>query len=129
MKQTLDQIRAVWAYQVVEAFLGQSPTQERKRSWKTAVMDFGTQVQRCGLLQALAFLKRDACADVHRELLPRVQDHLAKKGMLPARDGARPDFFVEVRGLSAANYMLVTRETMNLAIWLRRATQALCGEA
>lgn len=124
MPLTLEQHRVQVAYATTEAFLGNGPTPERQKNWKTAVMDFGTQVQRCGLLQAVAFLKRDADQQVHQALLPAIRQHLITRGML--KNNCPDDLFVVAKALESRQYMLVSREVLALSAWVKRATQSLC---
>ncbi len=104
-------------------------------------MPFGTNVQRDGLLQAIAFLERTARSPELNEardtLLRAVKNHLFDQHFLTPRP-ARPGFVgVDrqatliriVAALDATEYMLVTREVLAVSVWLKRATQALCGDA
>jgi len=133
MMLTLEQARmdvgyqATWTY----AFLRQPdgtyvPNGKKPKTWKTQVMSFGTNIQRCGLLQALAFLRRDG-ETVYEAIQLALGEHLRSRGFL-ARSPP-PDLLETVRKLPAFDYMLVSREALGVALWLKRAAQILCADA
>ena len=99
------------------------------KAWKTAVMSFGSEVQRCGLLQAVAFLHRGQDKDVKAvavRLTTCIRDHLIKVRILVPDEPESPLLTI-LRGVSTDEYMMATREVLALSLWLRRATQAQAG--
>jgi hypothetical protein len=131
MRLTLEQARmdagyaATWGY-AFQTRDGQRVVDASKaKEWKTQVMGFGTNVQRCGLLQALAFLRRDA-EHIYEAIQTALSDHLRDRGFLTLRRG--DDLLEVVRKLPAMDYMLVSREVLGVALWLKRAAQILCQD-
>ena len=92
------------------------------KAWKTAVMSFGSEVQRCGLLQAVAFLHRGQDKGVALRLTESVRDHLIQVRILQVREPRKPLLTI-LRSVSTDEYMMATREVLALSLWLRRATQ------
>jgi len=114
---TLEQRRMLRAYESTQNLTA------HQAEWKRAAMDLGANVQRCGLLQALAFLKRDA-APVAPGLLALLRDHLVDRSILP--DGCDQDLAEAVARIQhVRQYMLATRETLAFSLWLKRSAQAL----
>lgn len=113
-----DQRRAVHAYESV----GKVPKEERK-DYATAVNDLGANILRSGLCAAIAAIQR---------LGPRgslLLAHLASANV-PGLEGATSGNFADrVRELDADSYMIATRELLQVAVWLKRATQATFEEA
>lgn len=117
-RPTRDQQRALHAYRCVEGV-----PKEARADYKTHVNSLGSAVLRSGLAAALAFLQRDREQMAVKLLL----EHLAS-AKLPGLPEVKGDAFPgEVRRLGLADYMLVTREVLQLAVWLRRAVQATFG--
>jgi CRISPR-associated protein Cmr5 len=121
-RRTRDQERALHAYRCVET-VGKGVFDE----YKVHVNDLGPAVLRSGLAAALSWLEREL-GDRDREgaallLLEHLAEHLGALAW-PARTGptgrALPG---AVRELSVARYQLVARETLQLAVWFRRAVQ------
>ncbi len=108
-----DQARARFAYGRAAAV----PEGERK-DYQNAVLAFGADILRVGLLAALAGVQR--LGDRGARLL----GDLAKAGIpgLEAADGAK--LVEKARGLDVDAYMIATRETLAVVSWLRRACQA-----
>lgn len=106
-----DQRRALHAYEVVA-----SVSQDGRKDYRIAVNDLGANILRSGLCAALAAVQR-------REHPGHVLlEHLASAGVL-ALEGVRAgDLARRVRELDA--YMMATREMLQVAMWLKRATQA-----
>ena len=125
MPLTLEQQRIQVAYDATRAYLQAQPGPANKKNWKTAVMSFGSEVQRCGLLQAIAFLARDESEEVAGKIQGTMRDHLIQRGMLAS--DAHANLLQAVSALDVLDYMLVTREVLALALWFRRSAQALCG--
>jgi len=125
MAMTLEQRRMECAYTATRSALQQS----LKSVWATVVMPFGTHVQRQGLLQALAFLERTARAsdlNTARSLfVDALQSHLVNRELIE-KARASTGLLETVAGLEAWQYMLVTRETLAISLWFKRAAQALC---
>lgn len=139
---TLEQVRMGVAYETTRTFLAGDDAVTKGKAWKTVVVPFGTHVHRDGLLQALAFLARtpkdnELLLNSRVALVRAIVNHLEASGFLPApqtnpahqAQGAAADpllrFLDQVRKLSAADYMLVTREVLAVSVWFKRAGQAL----
>ena len=132
MSLNLEQARMNVAYQTTwdYAFDGE-PGQRaldfaRGSLWKTHIVGFGTNAHRCGLLQALAFLRTDEVA-IYEALANTLLKHLLNRGFLSRNEGER-DLLEIVRKLPALDYMLVSREALGVALWLKRAAQILCAK-
>ncbi|WP_295392266.1 type III-B CRISPR module-associated protein Cmr5 [uncultured Thiodictyon sp.] len=117
--KTLEQVRMKRAYAAIDDTQG-----ARRTTWLQAVSGFGPEIQRSGLLQALAFLHRGPTKDIADDLCKQIREHLTKLGHLPAPKRVT-SFLIEVRDLDRATYMRVTREIMALSVWLKRAGQIL----
>lgn len=113
----LEQRRMLCAYDLLEN------TGDRGKYWKTAVDGFGAEVQRLGLLQALAFLHRGPTKGIADDFCAAVREHLVALHHLPAQ--AQGSFLEEVRDLQAEAYVRITLEVLALSVWLRRAGQIL----
>lgn len=131
MSLTLEQARmntaysATWSYAFTRTDGQRVLNPDNCKSWKSQVMAFGTNVQRCGLLQGLAFLRRDK-PDVYHAVVQALADHLCERGFIAAN--ANDDLMAIVRILPSSDYMLVSREVLGVALWLKRAAQILCAE-
>ncbi len=134
MRLNLEQARMDAGYQATWAFAFRKDAQgqqQRKpgdepKTWKTHVMGFGTNVQRCGLLQALAFLRRDEQA-VYNAIESTLKAHLKERGFIAQKSAG--DLLEVVRTLPSMEYMTVSREVLALSLWIKRAAQILCGGA
>ena len=122
---TRDQKRARHAYKVVSAITDPS----EQKDYKIAVHAFGADILRSGLAAAMAGLER------RKKKGERLRDDLAKAGIpgLVRADGEpvlREDpptganLPAKVRALPLDDYILATRETLQIVVWLRRAVQA-----
>jgi len=120
---TLEQHRVRLAWDATTAY---AITEATKTAWKTAIMGLGTNVHRCGLLQAMAFLRRDD-EDIYNAVAAPLRRHLIQRGFL--RADAHLDLMTVARELSAVDYMLVSREVLAAAVWFKRAAQILCSAA
>lgn len=95
--------------------------------WRTMMLGFGAEVQRCGLLLATAYLHRGdktRCSAIATEA---IRDHLAAHGFVTltrAQRAAGVPLLDLLRDLDAMAYAVVTREVIALSVWLRRVTQA-----
>lgn len=116
---TLEHRRMHRAFTTVEEAVAAA----QSKAWKTAAMSFGSEVQRCGLLQAVAFLHRGQDKGVALRLTECVRDHLIQVRIL-APDEPESPLLTILRGVSTDEYMMATREVLALSLWLRRATQA-----
>ena len=123
-KTTRDQDRALHAYKSVEAV-----KTDMQKDYKIAVLAFGTNILRSGLSAALSDLERKLDKDKPSAalvLMGHLQD--AKIPHIPATTTPR-NVPAEVRKMSVAEYMLATRETLQVVVWLKRAVQATIKEA
>lgn len=118
---TLEQRRMTLAYRTLEKVAEQD-----RKTWERAVSGLGPEIQRSGLLQALAFLHRGPSKAIAEALCARIREHLHSLGHLEAKP-SNQSFLVEVRDLDRMAYMRVTRETMALAVWLKRAGEILAN--
>ncbi len=117
MSLTLEQQRISAAYQLVEKV-----PKDQKGEWKTMALGFGAEVQRCGLLQTLIFLKRrDKLAE---QLSEAIRTHVVARKLIEANRATEPLISL-LTAMDADRYMLVTREVLALSLWIKRATQAL----
>ena len=117
MRMTRDQHRARYAYERV-ARIAEGPT---AKDYKIVVMGIGANIMRSGLASAIAFLERRNSPAVVSFL-----DDLSGAsipGLEEAKGENLPDRVRNLTDLDA--YMLATRETLRVALWFRRAVQAL----
>jgi len=110
---TRDQNRALRAYSCVRRV-----TNDEKEDYKIAVNDFGSNILRSGLAATMALAERKQGA--HELLL----NHLAAAD-IPGFPGQGNEIPERVRGMSVADYMLATRETLKVLVWFKRAVQAI----
>jgi CRISPR-associated protein Cmr5 len=68
----------------------------------------------------LAFLQREKDSEAVGLLL----DHLASARVPGVQAMKGAELFSAVRGLELRDYMLATREVLEVTVWLRRAVQA-----
>lgn len=112
-----DQQRALHAYGAVA---GVQP--EQRKDYRIAVNDLGANILRSGLCAAIATVQR---------LGPRgdvLLGHLASAGVPGLQDTTARNLAERVRTLATADYMLATRELLQVATWLKRAVQATFKE-
>jgi CRISPR-associated protein Cmr5 len=114
---TRDQERARRAYE----WATQAGAKKLEAAYKVRVNALGSNVLRCGLVAAIAFLERDREEDPATKLL---LDQLAHAGIpgVDARDGRT--LAVKIREMALNDYLLATREVLQLALWMRRAVQS-----
>lgn len=115
MSLTLEQKRIAAAYRLVEKV-----PEDKFSAWKTVALGLGAEVQRCGLLQTLAFLQRNEW--VAETLSNGIREHIVERGLISAEQTG--PLLLVLRNMDADLYMLVTREALALSLWLKRATQA-----
>ena len=133
---TRDQQRAAYAYSRVGAVY-----KDFRKDYKIAVMALGSNILRSGMVAALADLQRKAkYSDPPARLKESggllVLKHLAAAGiphlvMVPigtahdaVPDTVRDTLATTARGLHTLQYMLATREMLQVVLWLKRAAQA-----
>ncbi|MCC6696205.1 MAG: type III-B CRISPR module-associated protein Cmr5 [Candidatus Hydrogenedentes bacterium] len=108
-----EQKRALHAYECID-----SVRNSDQRNYKIAVNDLGANIMRSGLCAALAAVQR---LDKRGEVLLK---HLAS-AQVPGLKGTKAaDLTQRVRELSVDEYMIATREMLQVAMWLKRASQA-----
>jgi CRISPR-associated protein Cmr5 len=112
---TKDQNRARLAYERVAAVAC-----DKRDDYKTAVRALGANVLRSGLSAALADLKRRKAADVLADI-----ERFGIPGLTGAPNGPASSLLVRVNELPVGQYILATRETLQVAMWLKRACDAL----
>lgn len=115
----LEQRRMTRAYEAIALV-----KEGQREPWKRAVIGLGAEIQRVGLLQAIAFIHRGPTEKIATELCKAIRAHLAALGHLPKKPGI-DDLLIEIRDLGRMDYMRVTRETMALSVWLKRAAEIL----
>lgn len=113
-----DQRRALHAYEAVGKV-----AKELQRDYKIAVNDLGANILRGGLCAAIAAVQR--LGERGAPLL----DHLASAGICGLDGATALDFAKRVRELEAGEYMMATREALEVAVWLKRAVQATFEDA
>lgn len=112
-----DQRRALHAYDSVSKV-----PKEQQRDYKIAVNDLGANILRGGLCAALASVQR---LGSRGEVLLA---HLASANV-SGLEGAKPqDLAQRVQKLDADQYIIATREFLQVATWLKRAVQATFEE-
>ena len=112
--QTRDQQRASYAYSCVRAMV-----QDQFDEYATLVNGFGATVMRNGLVGALAFIERRK-DEAARRFLEQLKKYRLP-GLGPSPGQRLPDW---ARQCQVDEYMLVTREILQLVGWFRRAVQA-----
>lgn len=110
---TRDQQRARHAYGCI-----QKVRPDQQKDYKIAVNDFGANILRNGLCAALAAVQR---LDQRGDLL---LEHLAQAQVPGLENCQANDLAERVRKLSASEYLIATREMLQVAMWLKRAAQA-----
>jgi len=121
MSLRVEQQRIQRAYTVLDEVVREKVFAE----WRTSTLGFGADVQRCGLLQTIAFLyrgKEDKSRKVAELLSGAVRHHLRDRRLLERNDAV--DLLADLRTMDGDRYMLATREVLALSVWLKRATQA-----
>lgn len=113
-----DQQRARIAYRLA-AQVTQNPT-----DYKVVVNSLGANIIRMGLSAAIADLQRRGKRGGNTLL-----EHLGEtpSSVLRGQSFDHASLPAHIRGLHAPEYMLLTREVLQFAAWLKRAVQA--GEA
>lgn len=138
------QQRAVDAYAAVDAIADTAVLDD----YKIAVLALGANILRSGLAGAMAVLERasagatepqptnqptpgqtapaqNAGRNTRATAVMALREHLASAGIpgLPANTTGA-NLPAKIRNLSVDNYILATRETLQVVLWLRRAVQA-----
>jgi CRISPR-associated protein Cmr5 len=115
--RTRDQERALHVYDCVTRL-----DTSLRGDYKVMAKDLGANIMRSGLCAALAFIHRDVKERAARAFLDHLTAAMKTVGISALGKVARGDeLFAAVRELELADYMLVTREMLRLAIWFRRA--------
>lgn len=117
-----DQVRANRAYSAVRALRDERTPGKLRENYRTEVMSLGPTILRIGLAGALSLLEGRATRNLAAK---RLLAHLAEAKAVGLTDASGEDLPTRVRALDAADYMLATREMLQVATWLRRAVQAL----
>lgn len=132
MTQTRDQQRAVFAYSKVRDVIDDPELSDSEtEAYGRLVRNLGTQIRRDGLSTAIAFIERNRGKDE----VVRLFEHLAEAPIPHVGEsshaGSEPKIGVPstIRSLSVDEYMLVTRETLQVVKWLKRAVQAEMGDS
>ncbi|HXF54793.1 MAG TPA: type III-B CRISPR module-associated protein Cmr5 [Hyphomicrobiaceae bacterium] len=115
-----DQRRALHAYEAVARVPQHKHAQD---DYRIAVNDLGANILRSGLCAALAAVQR--LGDRGRPLLA----HLASANIPGLEDTDAENLARRVRELDSEAYMIATRETLRVAVWLKRAVQATFQDA
>lgn len=121
MPLTRDQHRARHAYECV----AQVPDPELK-DYKVVVNGLGPNIVRSGLAATVSFLQRYKNRNVSERFAKDLAGAIPAE-MLPAgkQSPTNLDALARlVRELEADDYMLLTRETLKLTQWFKRAVQA-----
>lgn len=114
MTLTRDQRRALHAYSSVSAL-----NEEERSEYQVAVNDLGVNILRHGLCAALAAIQRSS-SDGSAKLL----GHLAEADLPGLEVSSGIDLVRRVRELDSGQYMMISREVIEVATWLKRAAQA-----
>lgn len=113
-----DQQRALHAYRCV----GEVAAANDRKDYKIAVNDLGANILRVGLAGAMAALER------LKERGQTLLGHLASAGAPGLVGASAVDLPDRIRRLPTDDYMLATREFLQIATWLKRAVQATFGD-
>jgi len=141
--RTRDQDRARHAHECIDHLDRLGP--EHRADYRVLANDFGANVMRSGLCGALAFIERrsskagrgsssggssSAGSSSNGSAADLFLDHLAVylgacglPGLPEGALGGR-ELHGVVRRLPLARYILITREVLHVALWMRRACQA-----
>lgn len=115
--QHRDQQRALHAYKAVATV-----QRQQQKDYEIAVNDLGANILRSGLCAAIASVQRlGNRGDV-------LLGHLASAGVPGLENATAQNLAQRVRGLDADSYMMVARELLQVATWLKRAVQATFEE-
>jgi CRISPR-associated protein Cmr5 len=129
---TKDQQRAQRAYAQVQPLwadytrardandpAGKASAKAAAEKYKGAVRSLGANILRSGLSAAVAeLMRRKADTQLLRQ-------HLAQSGIPGLQACNADDLFQTVNGVPVDAYMLATRETLQVVMWLKRAAEAL----
>lgn len=122
-----EQQRALWAYNLARKIKTEH-SEDVHTAFKITANRLGAHIMREGLASTLAFLLRDGQGG-HQAAVSALLQALSQAD-LPClekvKEGKKLPF--EILELDAVSYMLVTREMLKLALWLKRANQAVLGD-
>lgn len=110
-----EQRRAAHAYEVVRAAQDEGGVGWSR--YQGLVMGLPVVILRCGLVGAVAWLRRQEGGD-------RVCRDLAR-AKIPGIDGKPDALLPTVCALPLPQYMVASREALKVASWLKRAAQAV----
>lgn len=113
-----DQRWALHAYEVISKI-----PKDAQTDYKIAVNDLGAEILRNGLSVALAALERSK--DGRGKAL---LEHVASAGVTGLAGVTGVQLPRRVRELEVDEYVIATREILQLAAWLKRAAQATFGD-
>lgn len=119
MNATRDQARAAHAYDVVSRL-----PKDDVKNFKIVVNSFGATMLRGGLCAAVAWAQRYHDPAASRRLL----EALGAAGIAAVGPVEAADLAQTIRQLPPDGYMLATRDTLAVIVWLRRAVQAASAE-
>lgn len=92
-----------------------------RNEYKSVVNGFGAAVMQSGLIAALAFVKRYSDGKTAEMFL----DHLARARLPGLPENATGETLIDALCRTYMDdYMLATRECLQVAVWFRRAVQA-----
>lgn len=120
-----DQVRALHAYQSVQQAVDTLVTKhgDQRNDYRIAVDDLGIHVRRLGLAAALSQIEAESRKHPGPSTL--LLDHLGKAGITGLVGTNATTIANRARGLDVNDYMLATRELLQVATWFRRAVQSL----
>lgn len=118
MPLTRDQQRACHAYDRV----GKLHSDPDRKSYKVLVNSLGPNIIRSGLVAAIAFIQRDKSQSMQKQFALDLAEAFPPEFDIP--NSGLDDMAQCIRHLEPEQYMLVTRETLKLALWFKRALQA-----
>jgi CRISPR-associated protein Cmr5 len=91
-----------------------------RKEYRSRAHGLGPAILRHGLAAAITFLEREGKESAAHILL----GHIAGARLSGLNDASAATLPDKVRALGADAYVLATRETLRLCLWLRRAVQA-----
>jgi CRISPR-associated protein Cmr5 len=114
------QVDVLWkAYSEPENANARQSAQKTCEDYEIAVKALGANILRSGLSAALADLMR------RKEGAKKLREHLAASQIPGLANATENDVFRKVNDLDVGAYMIATRETLQVVMWLKRACDAL----
>ena len=108
MQQTIDQKRAAYAWNVVQA---------KSKSYVNLTKSAGALIMGNGLMATLAFYQGKG-GEHHSTLLSHILNWLKSRRIVEKND--YKGVMDELHGMSSQQYMQATQETLDLLRWLRQ---------